>query len=100
MVTKLIYNHFVKIDLQEINNWYRKIDKKLGDNFVKEFRYKINFIKENPLSCELKYDENRIVFFKKFPFGIHYYYNEEKNLIEIYSVFHTFRNPELWKDRK
>ncbi|MBD3904843.1 type II toxin-antitoxin system RelE/ParE family toxin [Chryseobacterium sp. Ch-15] len=100
MATKLIYSHFVKNDLKEINNWYRKIDKKLLDNFLKEFRYKINFIKENPLSCELKYDENRIVFLKKFPFGIHYFYNKEKNLIEIYSVFHTARNPEQWKDRK
>jgi len=90
----------VKNDLKEINNWYRKIDKKLLDNFLKEFRYKIDFIKENPLSCELKYDNNRIVFLKKFPFGIHYFYNEQGNLIEIYSVFHTSRNPEQWKDRK
>ncbi len=90
----------MKNDLKEINNWYRKIDKKLLDNFLKEFRYKIDFIKENPLSCELKYDNNRIVFLKKFPFGIHYFYNEHKNLIEIYSVFHTSRNPEQWKDRK
>ncbi|OBW41393.1 Plasmid stabilization system protein [Chryseobacterium sp. MOF25P] len=95
-----MYSHFVKNDLKEINNWYRKIDKKLSDNFLKEFRSKIKFIKENPLACELRYDNNRIVFLKKYPFGIHYFYNEKKNLIEIYSVFHTSRNPEQWKDRK
>jgi plasmid stabilization system protein ParE len=97
---KLIYSHFVKNDLKEINDWYKKIDKKLGNNFIKEFRLKINFIKENPLSFEFKYDHNRIVFLKKFPYGNHYFYNEEKNIIEIYSVFHTSRDPEEWKARK
>jgi plasmid stabilization system protein ParE len=97
---KLIYSHFVKNDLKEINDWYKKIDKKLGNNFIKEFRLKINFIKENPLSFEFKYGQNRIVFLKNFPYGIHYFYNEEKNIIEIYSVFHTSRDPEEWKARK
>lgn len=97
---KLIYSHFVKQDLKEINDWYKKIDKKLWNHFIKEFRSKINFIRENPLSFEQKYDYNRIAFLKKFPYGIHYFYNEEKNLIEIYSVFHTSRNPEQWKTRE
>ena len=100
MAIKLIYGYFVKWDLKEINHWYSKIDKKIWAQFIKEFRSKINFIKENPLSFELKYDDNRIVFLKKFPFGIHYFYNQEKNVIEIYSVFHTSRNPEQWKSRK
>lgn len=99
MATKLIYGHLVKWDLKEINNWYNKIDKKLWTQFIKEFRSKINFIKENPLSFELKYDDIRIVFLKTFPYGIHYSYNEDRNLIEIYSVFHTSRNPDNWKTR-
>ncbi|MCX8524162.1 type II toxin-antitoxin system RelE/ParE family toxin [Chryseobacterium formosus] len=99
-MTKLIYSHFVKRDLKEINDWYKKINQKLWNNLIKEFRLKITFIKENPLAFDLKYDNNRIVFLKRFPYGIHYFYNEEKNLIEIYSVFHTSRNPEQWKDRK
>ena len=100
MEIKLIYSHFVKKDLKEINDWYKKIDRKLWNNFIKEFRLKINFIRENPLSFEQKYDYNRIVFLKKFPYGIHYFYNEEKNIIEIYSIFHTSRDPENWKTRK
>jgi len=97
---RLIYSHFVQNDLKDINDWYKKIDKKFCNSFIKEFRSKINFIKENPLSCEQKYDSNRIVFLKKFPYGIHYFYNENKNLIEIYSVFHTSRNPESWDPKK
>jgi hypothetical protein len=52
------------------------------------------------LACEVRYENFRIVYLKKFPFGIHFKYDEKKNLIEIYSVFHTSRDPEIWKDRK
>ncbi|KQS91320.1 hypothetical protein ASG21_02215 [Chryseobacterium sp. Leaf394] len=100
VATKLIYSHFVKRDLKEINNWYRKINKKLANQFIQEFLSKINYIKGNPFLCEIKYDRNRIVFLKKFPYGIHYCYNEGKDLIEVYSVFHTSRNPDQWIDRQ
>ncbi|MGE4512942.1 MAG: type II toxin-antitoxin system RelE/ParE family toxin [Chryseobacterium sp.] len=100
MATNLIYGHFVKLDLKEIHDWYNKIDRKIWISFRKEFQSKISVIKENPLSFEQKYDNNRIAFLKKFPFGIHYSYNAEESIIEIYSVFHTSRNPEIWKDRK
>ncbi len=100
MAIKLIYNRFVKDDLKEINKWYKEINKELWNSFSKEFRLKINLIKENPLSFELKYNNIRIVFLKKFPYGIHYLYNAEENLIEIYSVFHTSRDPEKWQERK
>lgn len=48
----------------------------------------------------MRYESFRIIYLKKFPFGIHYFYDKEKNAIEIYSIFHTSRNPEQWKDRK
>lgn len=97
METKLIYNHFVKRDLKEISDWYRKIDVRLWNDFVREFKSTVNLIKENPLSFEIKYDAIRIVLLKRFPFKIHYLYNEEKDLIEIYSVFHTPETPNIGK---
>ena len=100
MKAEIVYTHFVKVDLKEINQWYRKIDKKLWIFFLKEFRLKINFIKENPLASEIKYDFYRIVFLQKFPYGIHYQFDDEKNIITIYSVFHTSRNPGNWIQRK
>jgi len=91
---EVIYTHFVKNDLKEINQWYNKIDNKLWNNFVKEFRSKISFIRRNPLSLEQKYGHNRIAFLNKFPYGIHYLYDERKNAVIIYAIFHTSRNPE------
>ena len=65
MKTEIFYLRFVKIDLKEINLWYRKIDLKLWQSFLKEYRLKINSIRENPLFSEVKYDVTRIVFLKK-----------------------------------
>lgn len=48
MKAELIYSPFVKNDLKEIHDWYRKIDKKLWNKFKEEFQSKISFIKENP----------------------------------------------------
>jgi len=87
-------------DLLEISDWYNAKNKELIWVFLKDFKEKVKNISENPFACEIRYESFRIAYLKKFPFGIHYYYNEERNLIEIYSVFHTSRNPELWKDRK
>lgn len=98
MKAEIIYTHFVKIDLKEINQWYSKIDKRLWIFFIKEFHSKINFIRENPLASEVKYDDSRIAFLKKFPFGIHYQFDENRNIVKIFSIFHTSRNPENWKE--
>lgn len=89
MKAELIYSHFVKSDLKEIHEWYKKIDKKLWNKFKEEFQSKMNFIKENPLTFEIKYDCQRVLFLKKFSYGIHFTYNERENIIEIYSIFHT-----------
>lgn len=69
----------------------------MWNSFSKEFRLKINLIKENPLSFELKYNNIRIVFLKKFPYGIHYLYNAEENLLKytLYSLL-----PEILKSGK
>ena len=44
-------------------------------------------------------DDCRIYFTKVFPYGIHYQYIAKKNEVHIKAVFHTSRNPQLWKQR-
>jgi len=97
---KVVIIQNADFDLKEIADWYNMKDKKLIWIFLKDFKEKVKYISVNPLACEVRYENFRIAYLRKFPFGIHYFYNEEKNLIEIYSVFHTSRNPEQWRDRK
>jgi len=97
---KVVITKNANFDLLEISDWYNAKNKELIWVFLKDFKEKVKNISENPFACEIRYESFRIAYLKKYPFGIHYFYNEEGNLIEIYSVFHTSRNPELWKDRK
>jgi hypothetical protein len=36
----------------------------------------------------------------KIPFLVHYSVDEENFVIEIFAVFHTSRNPQIWMERK
>lgn len=97
---KAVISENANFDLKEIADWYNARDKKLIWIFLKDFKEKVKYISENPLSCEIRYENYRIAFLKKFPFGVHYSYNQDKNTVEVYSIFHTSRDPEHWKDRK
>ena len=100
MKTKKIILQTANFDLTEIGNWYNKIDKKLTMKFLKEFREKVNYLADNPYSCEIRFNNVRIAFLKKYPFAIHYTYSEKDNKITIFSIFHTSRNPEIWKEKE
>lgn len=100
MNCKIEFSPLVKSDLINIKKWYNKIDKKLFSKFLKEYKSKIRFISENPNSCAVKYDNFRISFLNKFSYGIHYQYFYKTNTILIISIFHTSRNPGIWKERE
>jgi hypothetical protein len=57
----------------------------------------IQNIKKNPLKFETRYQQNRITFTKKFPYGIHFTISNKT--ITIVAVFHTSQNPNIWEDR-
>jgi len=87
MKAELIYSHFVKSDLKEIHDWYKNIDKKLWNKFKQEFQSKINFIKENPLIFEIRYDRQRILFLKKFLMGFISFMMKNKTALKYIQSF-------------
>ncbi len=54
---------------------------------------------ENPLLFEIKYNNTRIAFTKRFPLGIHFEVQEKTNRIVVKGVYHTARNSEIWYER-
>lgn len=87
----------VNQDLKEVALWYNRASEGLGIIFLKEIRKEVNQIVKNPLAYEIRYATIRIAFLSKFPYGIHFEYLEKENQINILAVFHTSRNPEIWK---
>jgi mRNA-degrading endonuclease RelE of RelBE toxin-antitoxin system len=87
-------------DIQEATDWYNEQLKGLGSKFQKQVVTRVNSLKKNPLGYAIRYADVRCVLVKKFPFMVHFTINEKKNLVEVFAVYHTSRNPKIWEERK
>lgn len=98
-------NYFLKIDIDAFNDiqntseWYEMQLKGLGLRYKNQVKKQINSLKKNPYLFSIKYNEIRCRKIEKFPFLIHYTIDEEFKIINVFAVFHTSRNPEIWKKR-
>jgi hypothetical protein len=86
-------------DIQEAIEWYELQLKGLGNRYKIQTIKSINSLKKNPFVFSIKYNDIRCRKIEKFPFLIHYIIDENKKIITVYAVFHTSRNPEIWKKR-
>ena len=76
-------------DLEEIEDYYNKINPAITDNFFTEFFETMDFIEDEPKLYQVRYRGIRIAPLHRFPFGIHYRATE--NDITIYRILHTKR---------
>lgn len=86
-------------DILETSEWYEIQLKGLGFRYKAQVKRQINSLKKNPYLYSIKYDAIRCRKIEKFPFLIHYLVDEELKLITVFAIFHTSRNPEIWKKR-
>jgi len=73
-------------DLEESADWYE-------DHFYKC----LLSLEDNPNLVSIRYDDVRIKYITRFPFGIHFLV--EGNVVKIFAVFSTRRDPIKWKNR-
>jgi plasmid stabilization system protein ParE len=83
----------------KLQNGIKKKSQGLGIKFTSEVREKVRFIKQNPLASNIRYDEVRTAVLNIFPYMIHYTVEEPEKIVIVSAVFHTSRDPELWKTR-
>ena len=86
-------------DIQETFEWYELRLKGLGLRYKTQAKKQINSLKKGVYLFSIKYNEIRCRKIEKFPFLIHYFINERTNIVTVFAVFHTSRNPEIWKHR-
>jgi plasmid stabilization system protein ParE len=96
----VIFSPAVKSDLKDAQIWYKKINSKLALSFLDDYKNKLKYLSENPSTLELRYENQRICFLDRFPYGIHYEFVEKLNIIRVYAVLHTSQNPKIWMERK
>lgn len=87
-----------EMEVLEAFLFYENKVQNLGIAFEEEVDHAIKEIVKNPFLFQIKHKNCRVHFLKKFPFGIHYFIQE--NDIKIIAIFHTSRNPIRWKLRE
>ena len=80
-----------KLDLKEIAIWYdEEVQKGLGKRFLSSVKTEMALVQNEPLIFQTKYDNNKTVLVKTFPYLIHYeIINSE---IVVKAVLHTSRS--------
>ena len=95
---QLQIRQLAKEDLQEIVDYYDKISTIVTDNFLENLYSEFDYLKNTPDSFQIKYKRTRVIYLKRFPFGIHYRILKN-NILEVLAILHTSKNPKSWKNR-
>lgn len=97
MEFQLIIKPEAEKDIQRSIKYYAKENQKLSKDFLAKLDDSLLAIQQNPQHYQKRYLEIRIVFTKKFPYGI--YFTLEENKIFVHAVLHNKQNPTSAKKR-
>ncbi|MBT3382079.1 MAG: type II toxin-antitoxin system RelE/ParE family toxin [Prolixibacteraceae bacterium] len=86
-------------DIQLASRWYNQQKNELGNHFKISIKNQIEFLSKSPNAFSIKYKNIRCSPVSGFPFLIHYKLIKNKATIQILAIFHTSRNPSIWKKR-
>ena len=95
---KVIILPFAERDIRDSVNNYANKEEGLEKKYLKVINHSFQLISENPLSFPIVRHKIRKLAIKDFPFNIFYVF--ENDSIYILAIFHTKRNPKVWKTRK
>src|SRR6266404_5791629 len=78
-------------------DWYEQRQIGLGIDFVTKIREVVRSVAQNPRMHAKVYGDVRKAVVKRFPYLV--LYREDATEVIIVSVFHSSRNPGIWKKR-
>ncbi len=93
----LFINKFAEEDLENSKKYYDNQQQGLGSDFLLEIKEVVLRIEKNPYQFSVIDKKARKVSLKRFPFAI--FFVVEDNLINVFSIFHFSRNPDVWRKR-
>lgn len=94
----LLITEAAERDIRDAFLWYEDQSDNLGLTFETQISQTIDNIQKNPLKIQVRYNQTRVAFLKKFPYAVHF--NIIGNEIIILAVFHTRQNPKKWRTKK
>lgn len=83
-----------ELDIREAFLDYNSKRDELGDAFEAEIKQEIEYLKQEAQTIQVRYANIRILFLKRFPFGIHF--QLEGNDVLIVAVYAMKDDPAKW----
>lgn len=88
---ELIIKTGAELDIAEALDWYEEQREGLGIELLEVIDAEMTRIERDPEHFQMRYRDFKIVFTKRFPYGIHY--TIEKKKIFVHAVMKTSRKP-------
>jgi plasmid stabilization system protein ParE len=96
MAAELILAPEAEQDIAEAYAWYEGQRAGLGEEFLSCVDACIQSICRAPEAHSVVYENYRRGLLRRCPYAVYEYANE---IVMVYCVFHTSRNPEKWRQR-
>ncbi|MBI5916624.1 MAG: type II toxin-antitoxin system RelE/ParE family toxin [Bacteroidetes bacterium] len=84
-------------ELWEAVDWYDAQKEKLGREFAKELQEVVRLLKDNPQQFPKAFKDKRKAVLRRFPYVI--IFEIHGNTVNVLTIFHTSRNPKIWRER-
>lgn len=95
---QIVFRKQARLEFDKAGDWYEKERPGLGIEFLTEIHLLIQRIATTPEPFPMLYRDVRKAVARRFPYCI--YFREREQKIIVLAVFHSARNPAVWKQRK
>ena len=95
MPVELVIAPEAELDIAEAYMWYEGRRAGLGEEFLSSVDACMEGILRQPEMCPLVHETYRRSLIRRFPYMLFYEYAE--STVTVYSVFHTSRDPNKWR---
>ena len=92
------YHRAARKEFIEASQWYEDQREGLGEEFLAEVRRTLERIEDNPRRFPKVFKDMRRALVRRFPYQV--LFVASGDLVSIFAVFHSARNPEIWKHRR
>ena len=97
MGAELVIAPEAQLDVEDAYGWYEERRPGLGEEFLSCVDACLQSICRIPELYPKVFDDYRRTLVRRFPYAV--FYEHISGKVYIYSVFHTSRNPEKWRNR-
>lgn len=94
---QVVFRKQARLEFDEAGDWYEKECLGLGMEFMAEIHFLLQRIATTPEQFPMLYRDVRKAVARRFPYCI--YFRERDQKIVVLAVFHSARNPAVWKQR-